>query len=308
MAGTKYDCGSDAGVAEALRATAAQRPHARGKPLPGDPLKEMLQSVDVYTLRKLLQVSREMKACVPEHNRRFGGGRFVVIPYVNPRTQPCPSEDDDALEKLDEGMYAYYKRSNRIELMQRGCHHVPCDANNSSSGLCWQDASIPHLIDRGSFQLRVYWDPGFKVFGPYGMPTPGIMMTKLWIDFPSTEVGTHELTSERGMRLKYEVLAREKKRSKSVLLRGTHACHFRILQFSIDDEAWASMEPRYQEGKLACEERHRQEQLERDLESDDPAVRGAAEAIVEDQLAAKSAIHETWMVEYYRELEAGDVA
>ena len=302
MAGTKYDCGSGAGVAEALRATAAQRPHARGKPLQGDPLKEMLQFVDLYTLPNLLLVSREMKACAPGHNRRFAERLFVVIPYVNPRIQPCPSEDDDALEKLDEGMYAYYERSNRMELTQRGCHHVPCDANNSSRGLCWQETPIPHLIDRGSFQLRVYWDPGFKVFGPYGMPTPGIMMTKLWIDFPSTEVGTHELTSERGMRLKYEVLTREKERS-TVLSGGRYACHFRILQFSIDDEAWASMEPRYQEEKLAREDRHRQEQLERDLESDDPAVRGAAEAIVEDQLAAKSAIHDTWEVEYYRELE-----
>ena len=302
MAGTKYDCGSGAGVAEALRATAAQRPHARGKPLQGDPLKEMLQFVDLYTLPNLLLVSREMKACAPGHNRRFAERLFVVIPYVNPRIQPCPSEDDDALEKLDEGMYAYYERSNRMELTQRGCHHVPCDANNSSRGLCWQETPIPHLIDRGSFQLRVYWDPGFKVFGPYGMPTPGIMMTKLWIDFPSTEVGTHELTSERGMRLKYEVLTREKERS-TVLSGGRYACHFRILQFSIDDEAWASMEPRYQEEKLAREDRHRQEQRERDLESDDPAVRGAAEAIVEDQLAAKSAIHDTWEVEYYRELE-----
>ena len=135
-------------------------------------------------------------------------------------------------------------------------------------------------------------------------PTPGIMMTKLWIDFPSTEVGTHELTSERGMRLKYEVLTRTKEDDRLLPYR----CHFRILQFSIDDEAWASMEPRYQEEKLARKDRHRQEQLERDLESDDPAVRGAAEAIVEDQLAARAAYHEVLMDEYYRELEAGEGA
>tara|TARA_B100000475_G_C14963268_1_gene300801 strand:- start:19 stop:933 length:915 start_codon:yes stop_codon:yes gene_type:complete len=304
MAGTKYNCGSSAGVSDALRATAAQRPHARGKPLQGDPLKEMLQFVDLYTLPNLLLVSREMKACVPGHNRRFAERLFVVIPYVHPKLQYSPSEDDDALEKLDEDVYAYYKRSNRIELMQRGCHHVPCDAHNSCRELCWQETRIPLFIGRGSFQLRVYWDPGFKVFGPYGMPTPGIMMTKLWIDFPSTEVGTHELTSERGMRLKYEVLTRTKEDDRLLPYR----CHFRILQFSIDDEAWASMEPRYQEEKLARKDRHRQEQLERDLESDDPAVRGAAEAIVEDQLAARAAYHEVLMDEYYRELEAGEGA
>ena len=282
MTGTKYDCGSDAGVAEALRATAAHRPHAPGKPLRGDTLKEMLQFVDLYTFPNLLQVSREMKACVPDYNRRFAEGRFAVIPYVGPENLYFVSEDDDITETLlnNERVYAHYEQSNRTELMQRGYHHVPCNANNSCRALCWErKPGMSHLVeDRGSFQLSVYCEwPGFQVFMRFDAEAPESVMTKMWIDCPSTEVGIHEVTSERGMRLKYEVLAREK----GLFLgqEDAYSCDFRILQFSMTDESWAFLERRYQEEKLACEDRHRQEQHRRNLVSDDPAVRMAAEAI-----------------------------
>ena len=227
MAGTKYDCGSDAGVAEALRATAAQRPHARGKALPGDPLKEMLQFADLYTLRKLLQVSREMKACVPgEHNRRFVEGRYVVYGYARPYgpvdglADNDPRDDDDYYYYWDEtfpdpSCCIYERLYPDFHLERCGDKYVPrVDFRRGRHiEIDLEDGPEPHPENPGVpdplvIRLCVHWKTDLDGCDRSKM---GVFVAEMQLNVRSFDEGRQVVTtsdqpSQRGVCLKYEVV------------------------------------------------------------------------------------------------------